>query len=177
MLSTKLFCYDQLIILKCSSRSRSSQGQGHIKVKVIQGQGYLRSRLHKVRSFKFKVTQGQDHLKVKAISRHSHFEVRAILESNGNVFRFLSQSGQLAFIRMLIITCCFGFLVEIPMVMCTFEVTMNTEILKVRQILKICRNSFTRCYYGIPFLGMLYFDVLLSELTSMLEGFNKTSNT
>ena len=32
----------------------------------------------------------------------SHFEVKDILESNGNVFRYLSRSGQLAFVRMLI---------------------------------------------------------------------------
>ena len=33
---------------------------------------------------------------------HSHFEVKVILESNGNVFRFLPQSRWLALIRMLI---------------------------------------------------------------------------
>ena len=94
---------DQLLILKCSSRSKLSQGQGHIKVKVTQ------SRLLWV-----KATQGQGHsrsLKVKVISwsrssqGHSHFEVKVILESNGNVFQFLSQSRQLAFVQMLIITC------------------------------------------------------------------------
>ena len=80
--------------MKCSSRSSSSQGQGLIKVKVIQDQGYLRSR-----PLKFKVTQGQGHLRVTLN------KVKVILESNGNVFRFLHQSGWLAFVRMLIITC------------------------------------------------------------------------
>ena len=70
-MNTKFFCYDQLMILKCSSRLRSPQGQGHIKVKVIQS--YLRSRPHKVRSFKFKVTQGQGHHKVTVILRSMPF--------------------------------------------------------------------------------------------------------
>ena len=48
-------------------------------------------------------------IKVKVISWsrssqvHSHFMVKVMLESNANVFRFLSQSGQLAFVRMLIL--------------------------------------------------------------------------
>ena len=62
------------MILQCSSRPRSSQGQGYIKVKTTQDQGY------------------------------SHFEVKVILESNGNVFQVLSQSERLAFVRMLIVT-------------------------------------------------------------------------
>ena len=68
------------MILKCSSMSRSSQGRGHIKITVIQGQGYLMSWP----------------LKVEVIQVHSHFEVKVILESNGNVFRFLSRRGRLA---------------------------------------------------------------------------------
>ena len=49
-----------------SLRSRSSHGQGRLKVTVI-------------------------------------FEIKVILESNGNVFCFLSQSGWLAFVRMLFV--------------------------------------------------------------------------
>ena len=94
--------------------SKFHQGEGHLKVKVISrsksfkvkvilDQGHSRSM-----SFKFKVSQvhsrsksshGQGHLKVR------HFEVKVILESNGYVFQFLSRSGRLAFIRMLIVTC------------------------------------------------------------------------
>ena len=36
---------------------------------------------------------------------HSYFEVKVILELNGNVFRFLSRSGRLAFVRMLFVSC------------------------------------------------------------------------
>ena len=39
---------------------------------------------------------------VKVTQGHSHFKVKVILESNGNVFQFLSQSGWLAFVQMLI---------------------------------------------------------------------------
>ena len=52
---------------------------------------------------------GTDVIKVKVISwsrsfqGHSHFKVKVILESNGNVFRFISQSGWFAFVRMLIL--------------------------------------------------------------------------
>ena len=47
-------------------------------------------------------------IKVKVISQsrlsqgHSHFEVKIIQESNGNVFQFLSWSRRLAFVQMLI---------------------------------------------------------------------------
>ena len=41
-------------------------------------------------------------MKVKVVSRSQSFEVKVIPESNGNVFQFLSQSGWLAFARMLI---------------------------------------------------------------------------
>ena len=50
--------------------------------------------------------KGQGHLKV------SHFKVKVIPESNGNVFRFLSRSGWLAFVQMLIfLALCFISLV------------------------------------------------------------------
>ena len=42
-------------------------------------------------------------LRSRSSQGHSHFKVKVILESNGNVFRFLSQSGRLAFVRMLIL--------------------------------------------------------------------------
>ena len=92
LLNTKFFCYDQLMILKCSSRSKLFQGQGDMKVKVTQGQGYLRSR-----SFKIKIIQVQGHSRSRSSQGHSHFKVKVILESNGNVFQFLSQCRRLAF--------------------------------------------------------------------------------
>ena len=44
-------------------------------------------------------------LSLRSRSSHGqgHFNVKVILESNGNVFQFLSLSGQLAFIQMLIL--------------------------------------------------------------------------
>ena len=108
--------------------SRSRQSQGHLKVKVIWGQdhsgfklsfGITEYKYTGSRSFKVKVIQCKGYLRsrplkviqVQGYSRsrssqdHSHFEVKVILESNDNVFRFLFRSGRLAFVRMLIVTC------------------------------------------------------------------------
>ena len=65
----KIFCCDQLMVYDGQGHSRSIL----LKVKATQGQGHSSSR-------SLKVTQVQGHLKV------SHFEVKVILESNGNVF-------------------------------------------------------------------------------------------
>ena len=73
-----------------------------IKVKVIQGQGYLGSRPLQVKVIRI---QGES----RSSEGHSHFEVNFILELNGNVFRFLSQRGHLAFVQMLIVTCYYQF--------------------------------------------------------------------
>ena len=40
-------------------------------------------------------------LRSRSYQGHSYFKVKVILESNGNVFQFLSQSEWLAFVRML----------------------------------------------------------------------------
>ena len=44
-------------------------------------------------------------LSLRSRSSHGqgHFKVKVILESDGNVFQFLSQSRQLAFVQMLIL--------------------------------------------------------------------------
>ena len=91
----QILCYDQLMILKCSSRSRSSQGQGHIKVKVIQHQCYLRSRPLKVKVIQFQGNSRSPKVKGTSWSSqgYSPFEVKVNLELNGNVFQFYPEVG------------------------------------------------------------------------------------
>ena len=54
------------------------------------------------------LTISRSSLSIKVISwsrssqGYSHFKVKVILKSNGNVFQFLSRNGRLAFVRMLI---------------------------------------------------------------------------
>ena len=42
-------------------------------------------------------------LRSRSSQCHCHFEVKVTLESNGNVFQFLSRSGRLDFVRILIL--------------------------------------------------------------------------
>ena len=60
------------------------------------------------RPLKVKVILVQGHSRSQSFSSQGHFQVKVILESNGNVFQFLPRSGWLAFGRMLIITCIDG---------------------------------------------------------------------
>ena len=45
-------------------------------------------------------------LRSRSSQGHSHFKVKVILQSNVKVFQFLSRSGRLAFVRMLILLVC-----------------------------------------------------------------------